>query len=40
MGFLYYASLLKFVLEGHYTLVLMERARLWMKAARVATPED
>ena len=33
MGFLFYASFVRFVLEGGYAQVLMERARVWMKAA-------
>ena len=40
MGFLYYANLVEFVLEGHFTLVLMERARIWMQAAGVTSPGD
>jgi hypothetical protein len=40
MGFLFYASFVRFVLEGGYTFVLMERARAWMKAAVMVPPRD
>ena len=40
MGFLFYASFVRFVLEGAYTHVLMERARVWMKAAGMAPQRD
>lgn len=40
MGFLFYASFVRFVLEGGYTHVLMERARVWMKAAGMAPQRD
>jgi hypothetical protein len=38
MGFLFYASFVRFVLEGAYTHVLMERARVWIKAAGMVPP--
>jgi hypothetical protein len=40
MGFLFYANFVRFVLEGRYTHVLMERARVWMKAAGMVPPRD
>jgi hypothetical protein len=40
MGFLFYANFVRFVLEGGYTHVLMERARGWMKAAGMVPPRD
>lgn len=38
MGFLFYASFVRFVLEGGYGHVLAERARVWMKAAGIVPP--
>jgi hypothetical protein len=38
MGFLFYASFVRLVLEGGYGLVLAERARVWMKAAGIVQP--
>jgi hypothetical protein len=38
MGFLFYANFVRFVLEGAYTHILMERARVWMKAAGMMPP--
>jgi hypothetical protein len=40
MGFLFYASFVRFVLEGGYGHVLAERARVWMKAAGIVPPEE
>ncbi len=40
MGFLFYANFVRFVLEGGYTHVLMERARVWMKAAGMVPARD
>jgi hypothetical protein len=40
MGFLFYANFVRFVLEGGYTYVLMERARVWMKAASLVPTRD
>jgi hypothetical protein len=33
MGFLFYANFVRLVLEGGYSLVLLERARAFMKTA-------
>ncbi|MGA7839971.1 MAG: hypothetical protein WBS17_04840 [Candidatus Acidiferrales bacterium] len=40
MGFLFYANLVRIVLEGGYGLVLAERARVWMKAAGIVPPSE
>jgi hypothetical protein len=40
MGFLFYASFVRFVLEGGYGHVLAERARVWMKAAGITPPGE
>ncbi|MFZ0519661.1 MAG: hypothetical protein WAN14_19975 [Candidatus Acidiferrales bacterium] len=33
MGFLFYANFVRIVLEGGFTHILMERARVWVKSA-------
>jgi hypothetical protein len=35
MGFVFYANIVRLVLEGGYSLVLLERARAFMKTSAV-----
>jgi hypothetical protein len=35
MGFVFYARLVRLILEGGYSIILLERARALMKTARV-----